>query len=368
MKTGKVLAVVGLTLVILVAVILLRLNSQTRQNGSSELTRPVAVSVASVRYGTITSRVNATGDIEGIHEAEVISETSGKIVAITSEVDTYLRAGGSIARVESELQEIMLEQAKAQRAAAQESSDKATLDFRRVKSLYEQNAVSESQKENAELAAKAALAQLRSAQAAERLAQKHFDDTVLRTPIAGRLAEKFVTVGKMLSPGMKVATVVDDSRLKLNVGVSEEDVASIRPGDGVEISCDAVKGIRYTGKVRNVTLKADPLTRTFQAEIEFPNDKTRSLKSGMFVRAVIYTSSRDKAIIVPSSALLESVGQVYNTFVVKSSRAFMRPVTIGARTDSLVEVTSGLVPGDTVITFGQQNLKDGAAVMYGAID
>lgn len=368
MKTGKVWAVAVLSVVILGAVIFLRLNSQTRHNGKSEVTRPVAVTVARIGYGTITSTVSATGDIEGIHEAEVISETSGKVVAITSEVDTYLQAGGSIARVESELQEISLEQAKAQTAAAQASSEKASLDLRRVKSLYTQNAVSESQKENAELAAKAALAQLRGAQAAERLAQKHFDDTVLRTPIAGRLAERFVTIGKMLSPGTKVATVVDDSRLKLDVGVPGEDVASIHPGDSVEIWCDAVQGTLFGGKVRDVALKADPTTRTFQVEIEFPNDRDRSLKSGMFVRAVIHTASRDRALIIPAGALIDSSSSGYSAFVVKGSRAFVRDILIGARTDSLVEVTSGLAAGDTVVTFGQQRLKDGTEVVYGSIN
>ncbi len=362
------LAVALLSMAIFGAVIFLRLNSQTRNNGKSQATRPVAVDVGCVRYGRITNKVNVTGDIEGIHEAEVISETSGKVVAIESEVGAYLQAGGIIARVENELQEISLEQAKAQTDAAKANSDKANLDLERIRSLYAQNAVSESQKENAELIAKAALAQFRSAQAAERLARKQFEDTILRTPITGRLAEKFITIGKMLSPGMNIATIVDDSRLKLCAGVSEEDLASIRPGDTVEISCEAVHGSVITGKVRHIDLKADPATRTFKVEIEFPNDRTRPLRSGKFVRAVINTSSRDRALIIPAGALVESSGSRYSAFIVKGSRAFIREIIIGARADSVVEVTSGLTAGDTVVTFGQQKLGDGSEVSYGSID
>ncbi len=367
MKTGKVSAVALLSVVILGAIIFLRLNSQTRNNGKGEAARPVAVAVGCVRHGNITNKINVTGDVEGIHEAEVISETTGKVVAIESEVDAFLQAGGIIARIENELQEISLDQAKAQTAAAKANSDKANLDLERIKGLYGQNAVSESQKENAELGAKAALARLRSAQAAERLAQKQFDDTILRTPIAGRLAEKFVTIGKMISPGMKVATVVDDSRLKLYAGVSGEDLSSIRPGDTVEISCDAVRGIVFSGKIRNFALKADPVTRTFQVEIDFTNDKGRSLKSGMFVRAAIHTLSRDGVLIIPAGALIDSSGSRYSAFVVRGSRAFIRRITIGARTDSFVEVTSGLAAGDTIVTFGQQKLEDGSEVTYGTV-
>lgn len=364
MKYKRAVTVSVLSLIFLGALIILRINSQTKTDGRVGTDKPVSVSVAPVGYGTITSRINTTGAVEGISEAEIISETSGKVVAIFADVDTYLPSGGRIGSVENELQEISLEQARAQTAAAQANSDKAGLDLERVRSLYSQNAVSKSQKENAELAAKAALAQLRGAQAAEKLAQKYFDDTVLRTPIAGRLAQKFITIGKMVTPGMKVATVVDDSRLKLDVGVSEESVSSVARGDKVEITSDAVPGVVFHGKVRSVALKADPVTRTFQVEIEFPNDSLRSMKSGMFARVAITTSVKGDVMVVPAGAVIESEGSAYSVFIIRDSRATSRLITVGARTDSLIAVTSGLAPGDTVVTFGQQNLRSGTRVVY----
>lgn len=360
MRSKRPLVISILFLLLIGVLVFLRLDSRAIDNRSVNGDKPVAVSVAGVVRGTISKTISATGAVEGIREADIISETSGKIVAIAADVDSYLSAGGTIARVENDLQEISLQQARAQTEAALAANDKAALDLKRVRSLYSQNAVSESQQENAELAAKAALARLRGAQAAERLAQKHSDDTALRTPIAGRLAQKFITVGKMISPGTKVATVVDDSRLKLDVGVPEESIASVRPGCEVEISTDAVPGIEFRGRVKSVALKADPMTRTFEVEIEFPNDAERSVKSGMFVRAVITTSVNTSALLVPAGALLESDG--FTVFTVKGDRATVRGVTIGVRTDSLVEVTSGLAAGDTVVTFGQQNLKDGSTV------
>ncbi len=364
MKSKRIVVISALTACLLGVMIVLRLQSRAATDGKAESQKIVAVTVTTVGHGAMTSQIRATGAIEGAHEADVISETSGKVVSITAEVDSYLPAGGRIAQVESELQGISLDQARAQTAAAQAGSDKSELDLRRIKSLYTQNAVSESQLENAELAAKAALAQFRSAQAAEKLAQKQFDDTALRTPIAGRLAQKFITVGKMVTPGMKVATVVDDSRLKLDVGVPEEDVSSIRQGDNVEITSDAVPGTAFHGEVKSVGLKADQMTRTFQVEIEFQNDKLRSMKSGMFARAVITTSVRDDALVIPADAVIESNGSGYSVFIVRDSHASRRQITVGARTDSLVAITSGLAPGDTVVTFGQQNLRDGAPVQY----
>lgn len=362
MKSKKLVIATLISVLFLGAAVILRLHSQTMANNDVSSARPIAVSVARVGYGTITSQIRATGSLEGVHETDIISETSGKVVKIDAEVDSYLPSNGAIAEAENSLQEISLEQAQAQVAAAQANSDKAELDLKRIKNLYSQSAVSESQMENAELAAKAALAQLRGAQAARKLAQKNFDDTALRTPIAGRLAQKFVTIGQMITPGTKVATVVDDSRMKLKVGIPEEDISLVKPGDAVHITTDAVPNQVFTGKVKTVALKADPTTRTFQVEIEFPNDHDRSLKSGMFARAEITTSINDSSIVVPSGALVETIGSGPTVFIANDSIATQKSVKIGTRTDSLVHIVSGVSIGDLVVTFGQQNIKDGSKV------
>ena len=364
MKSKKFIFVAIILILFLGAVVILRLHSQTIADKKVNTEKPIAVDAARVGYATMTSQIKVTGALEGIHETDIISETSGKVVKIDAEVDSYLPVNAPIARVENDMQEILLEQAHAQVAAARANSDKADLDLKRIKNLYPQHAVSESQLENAELGAKASLAQLRGAQAAEKLAQKNFDDTVLRTPIAGRLAQKFVTIGQMVTPGMKVATVVDDSRMKLKVGVPEENISSVKRGDKVHVTTDAVPNRVFTGKVKNIVLKADPLTRTFQVEIELTNDRSRSLKSGMFARAEITTSVNDSALVIPSGALIESNGSGYSVFVVKDSIATRRPVQIGTRNDLFVNVLSGLAQGDLVVSFGQQNLKDGSKVRY----
>lgn len=364
MKSKTVLGLSALLAFLLLAVIMFRVGSHTGPAVEKAIDSPVAVAVAGVEYGTLVNKISSTGEVEGIYEADVISETSGKVVRVAAEVDDPLYAGGLIAGVESGLQKISLEQARAQTEAARAGSDKARLDLKRITSLYAQKAVSEIQMENARLGCKSALAQLRAAQAAEKLAQKHFDDTSLRAPIAGRLARRYVTIGKMVVPGMKVATVVDDERLKLSVGISEEDVASVRKGNPVEITADAVRGIVFHGVVKSVALKADPVTRSFEVEIEFPNEGNRSMKSGMFARAVISTEAMEKSLVVPAGSVIEEGGAGYVVYVVKNRTAAKRSVVVGSRTDSLVAITAGLFPGDTVITLARQGLRDGAKIIY----
>ncbi|MFZ1082323.1 MAG: efflux RND transporter periplasmic adaptor subunit [Candidatus Kryptoniota bacterium] len=362
MKSQKLVLIIAGSILFVGAIVVFRLHVEASANEASSESKAISVSVARAVYGSIVNRIEATGALEGVHETEIISETSGKIIKINAEVDNNLSVNSSIAVVENNLQEITLEQARAQVAAAQVNSDKADADFKRIQNLFSQKAVSETQLENAEVGAKAAVAQLRAAQASQKLAQKNYDDTFLKTPIAGRLAQKFVTIGQMITPGTKVASVVDDSRMKLKVGVSEADISLVKPGNMVQVTSEAVPNLVFTGVVKTVALKADAQTRTFQVEIELPNDRVRSLKSGMFARAEIMTSGVNKSLVIPSAALIELAGNSPTVFIANNSAASLRGVSVGMRSDSLVEIRSGLSLMDTVVTFGQQNLKDGSKV------
>lgn len=349
MKHRKLVWIITSLILFVGAIVILRLHSRvsTDENaGASTIT----VTVSKVKQGSVSNRIGVTGTLEGVHEADIISETSGKITKINAEIEAYMPVNSSIAEVENDLQEIAVE-------AANVNSDKAAADLKRIKNLFSQNAVSETQLENAEVGAKAALSQLK-------LAQKNYDNTFLETPIPGRLAQKFVVIGQMITPGTKVATVVDDSRMKLKVGIPENHVSFVKPGSDVQVTSDAVPDQIFSGKIKTVALKADPQTRTFQAEIELPNDHDRSLKSGMFAKAEVTTLADAGSLVIPVAALIEASGDTPGVFVVKDSVVSLKHVTLGARDDSLAEIVSGLNPGDLVVNFGQQNIKDGSRVRY----
>ncbi len=341
--------ILGPVVLLVVLVIIARHRSHTTADenaGASTIT----VTVSRVMRGSITNQINVTGTLEGTHEADIISETSGKITKINAEVGMFVPTNSAVAEVENDLQEIAVE-------AAHANNDKATADLKREKNLFSQNAVSQRQLEEAEVGAKAALSQLK-------LAQKNYDNTFLKTPIGGRLAQKFVVIGQMITPGTKVATVVDDSRMKLKVGIPEDYISAVKPGSDVQVTSDAVPDKAFSAKVKTIALKADPQTRTFQAEIELANDHDRSLKSGMFARTVITTSADAGSLVVPVTALTEASENTPAVFVVNDSVVSLKHVAVGARNDSLAEIVSGLNAGDLVVDFGQQNIKDGSRVKY----
>ncbi len=350
MKSKRLILVVAVSVVFVGAILILRLHSQSSTSKNESASSVPSVTVSKVEHGAVVRKLDVTGTLEGINETDIISETNGKITKVNAEVEAYLTANSSVAEVENDLQEIAVE-------AASVNSEKADADLKRVKNLFSQNAVSETQLENAQVGAKGALAQLK-------LAQKNYDNTFLRTPIAGRLAQKFVVVGQMISPGTKVATVVNDGRMKLKVGIPENFVSLVKQGSEVQVRSDAVPNRIFSGKVKSIALKADPQTRTFQAEIELPNDHERSLRSGMFATVEITTSADAKSLVVPIAALVETGANNPYVFVVKDSMVSLKYVTVGARNDSLIEIVSGLNRGDLVVSFGQQILKEGSRVSY----
>lgn len=350
MKSKRLMLIFVASILFIGAVVILRLRSQSSAGGDAAKSSIMSVTVSRVEHGSVSRSLDMTGTLEGIHEADIISETSGKITKINTEVKEYVRVNSSIAEVENDLQEIALESARV-------NSMKADADLKRVKELFSQNAVSETQLENAEVGAKAGLAQLK-------LAQRNYDYTFLRTPIAGRLAEKFVVIGQMVVPGTKIATVVDDSRMKLKVGIPENFVSYVSIGRKVKIKSDAVPNREFSGNVETIALKADLQTRTFQAEIELPNDRDLSLRSGMFAKAELTALGDSGSLVVPVAALIEGGANSPSVFVVKDSLVSLKHVSVGAKNDSLIEVVSGLNPGDLVVDFGQQNIRDGARVRY----
>ncbi len=346
MKSRRLVVLIAVSILFIGAVVLLRLRSQSSMSRNEAGSATVSVTVTKVRLGSVTRKLEVTGTLEGIHEADIISETSGKVTRINFEVESRVPSNSSIAEVENNLQEVAVEAARA-------NSAKAEADLKRVKNLFSEKAVSETQLENAEVGSKAALAQLR-------LAQENYDHTFLRTPIAGRLAQKFIVIGQMIAPGVKVATVVDDSRMKLKVGIPENYISYVKHGSEVQVRSDAVPNRIFPGRVKTIALKADPQTRTFQAEIELANDADLPLRSGMFARAEMATSANTKTLVIPVAALVEGPA----VFVVNDSVASLRYVTVAAKNDSLVEIVSGLNQGDLIVGFGQQNVKAGMRVRY----
>jgi RND family efflux transporter MFP subunit len=337
-----------------------RWNSEKQSNHAAE-GLPLSVKIQIIQLASISQSLIVSGTLIGENEATVISETQGKVVAVKAQVGDWLAQGQTILQVENDLKLVALEQAQAQLLAAQTNYDKAQKDLKRYDDLFAQQIATQNDIENARLAARAAEAQLKGAEAALKLAQRYYDDTAIKAPLAGRLADRYINEAAMVAPGDKIGTVVDSRNMKLRSSVAENEVSLVKAGQPVEIVADALAGAKFSGKVFSVAQKANS-ERTYPVEILVQNDKTESLKSGMFGRATIQVANADHAIVVPSAAVLSDAARNNYVFVEENGAAKRVEVKLGLQQDGKVQIASGLAAGARLVVSGQQRLAEGAKV------
>jgi len=203
-------------------------------------------------------------------------------------------------------------------------------------------------------------AQVRRARGALQDAQAQLSQTTLRSPIAGIVSERRMDPGAMATPGVPILTIVDIRRLWLDVPVQEEQAAQVAPGLPAEAWFDAQPGKVFTGRVIRLNPAANPQSRSVIARVEIANPGGL-LKPGMFGRVRLVTNRRPDVLVVPREAVLRD-GQETYVFVSDGETASRRRVTLGEEATDVIEVRSGLQPGETVIVQGHQQLRDGAKI------
>lgn len=359
MKTARYL---GVMMTVAIIGIMARSRWAHEQEASDPGIVPIPVKIGIAERREIVHYLPVTGTLMGQNEATVVSETSGKIVEVKTRIGDWLEKDQVILQVENDLKAVALEQAKAHVLAAQTNRDKARKDLARYEELYAERIATQNDIENIRLAARAAEAQQISAEAALRLAQRQYDDTAVKAPIEGRLADRYVNEGTMLAPGQEIGIVVDSRNMKLRAGLTESEVALVRPGQPVELTADVLPQARFHGQVVSVAHKADN-ERTYPVEIQVENDPEESLMSGMFGRAAIQVARIADALVVPSTAVLSGAAQDTYVFVEENGIAKRVPVNLGAGQNSRVQITSGLPDGARVVVSGAERLSEGAPVL-----
>jgi Cu(I)/Ag(I) efflux system membrane fusion protein/cobalt-zinc-cadmium efflux system membrane fusion protein len=176
---------------------------------------------------------------------------------------------------------------------------------------------------------------------------------VFRSPLAGDLTEKMVVAGAAVEAGMRVMRIVDRSTMWIDAQVYEEQLPFVRLGQPVTATVDAVPGSGFEGEVVFIHPRLDPMTRTALVRVQVPNPE-RLLRQGQFATVLIGSTLMEDTVLVPREAVIDS-GLRQLAFLAREGGRFEpRSVRLGASGDGgLVQVLSGLAPGDVVVTSGQ---------------
>lgn len=209
---------------------------------------------------------------------------------------------------------------------------------------------------------------------AEHLVQRmehEMEETEIRAPLNGVVSEVEVNEGEILQPGGNLLmTIMDLSRIFLEVKVPETEIARIFRSQPVEVSPDAYPGLQLEGEVTNIDPKVEPQSRTFNVRVRV-DASGEPVKPGMFGRARFLIEKREDVLVVPKEAIIyspESGERQAQVYIVRDDVALKRSVEVDAQSDKFVQIVNGLTSGDIVVVDGQDRLREFSRVETKLVD
>ncbi len=321
-------------------------NDRNADGADSEVTpeRRVLETVLA-RRGVLVERLESAGTIAGIDEVYVVAKTEGMIEKVYFELGDLVDDGAILVTIDNQSAAYSLRDAREQVRVAR-------LNYEAIQRLYEQQAASRAERAEARSRLERALAQLAAAREA-------YANTRIAAPLSGYIATKepIVVPGNYLTPGTRIAWIVDVSRVKVEVALGQREVALVDTGATARIAPHAgcPTDSQLVGTVAAIAAGADPATGSFTTVITADNPCGIGLKAGMTATVVIETSLTDSTVIVPTSAFADSA----TLFVFDSVRVQARSVTRGETVGNRTEVLEGLAAGEAVVARPPSTLESG---------
>ncbi len=325
--------------------------------------------------------VNIYGDyvgrIRAMQFVEVHARVEGYLEKMLFDEGTFIKKGETMFIIDPTVYRANLEKARASLSKALAVEQKAKRDLERIKPLYEQNAASRLDLDNAEAAYETAKADVGMSRAALTEAEQTLGYTSVKSPISGYVSERRADIGSLVGPGGKslLATVVNSDTVRIDFSMTALDYLkskerNVNLGQRDEsrqwdpyVTVTMADGSEYPfrGLVDFADPKVDPKTGTFSVRAEMPNPD-HSLLPGESTRVRLLMDVREDAIVVPSKAIDIQKGGAYVYVVRPDSVVERRYVETGPEVGNAIVIERGLVTGEDIITEGYHKVKHGMKV------
>lgn len=327
-----------------------------------------AADVARATRTDLSRTLEVSGGLKAVQSAIVKARIAAEVKSLTVREGDRVKAGQLIGRLDATEYQLRLRQTEDQAMAAQAQLDIAQRTLDNNKALVNQGFISRNALDTSVSSASGANASLQAARAASEIARKAVQDSEIRAPIAGLVAQRLVQPGERVGVDARIVEIVDLGRLELEAAVSPEDVVQLRVGQTALVQIDGLAA-PLAARVARINPSAQAGTRSVLAYLELgPGASTAGLRQGLFARASIELK-RQSALVVPVSALRFDQALPY-VMTVQDGKAVARVVTTGARGDLLVdgkielavEITAGIEPGTTVLRGTVGALREGTPI------
>ena len=321
-----------------------------------------AVKVLQVSKSTLTNDSEFAGEVLARVESRLGMRVGGKLTARHVDLGQRVKAGQLLAEIDAQDYRLSVDNARAQLNAAQTNHDLAAADFKRYKELRDKDFISGAELERRETNLKSAQAQLDQARAQLSGQGNQLSYSKLFADKAGVITGLDAEVGQVVSAGMTVMRLAQDGPRDVVFAVPEDKVAAVRQGQAVKVKLWG-SAQSLSAKVNEIAASADPVTRTFAVKAALDD-----LKIPLGTTATVFLSSMStglEAMTLPTSAVWQAAGKSSVWIVDPTSmKVRSQPVQISGVHDNLVVISSGLEPGQQVVTAGVHVLSAGQKVTY----
>ncbi len=336
-----------------------------------EKPRPPVVEIEPAIADNIEIYGEYVGMIRAIRHVEVHARVEGFLERMTFDEGKKVEKGEPLFYINDLLYKAKVEKAKAQLKKDEAQEAKSQRDVERLRPLYQQNAASKLDLDNAEAAYDMAIANVAMSNADLRQAELELSYTVVRSPFDGYISERYVDIGSLvgksnaslLATVVKRDTVFVDFKLtaldylrsqRRNVHLGELDTTrSWQPTVTVTLADNSVYNEK--GIVDFASPQVDPKTGTFGVRAILSNPR-QVLLPGQFTRVKLLLDVLENVVVVPRKSLLIEKGGAFIFVIRPDSIAEKRYVETGYERDNQIVVTRGLLPGENIVTEGYQKL------------
>jgi len=304
------------------------------------------VEVTLVEMQRITERVETIATAVANESVDVVPKVSDTISQVRFEDGDFVQQGDILVELTNESEAARLDEALA-------GAEEARRQFNRIEELYGRSLVARTDLDVAKAAMEMADARLEGVMVA-------MEDRIVRAPITGVLGFRNVSEGTLATANTVITTLDDISFIKLDFTVPEKHLAQLGTGQKILASTIAYPDRVFEGEVRVVSSRIDPVTRSVSLRAHI-NNTEGLLRPGMLM-TVEMELNEHLSMVVPELSAIVSQGNAYVYVVDDNNQVQQVKVELGRRRPGVVEILSGLTPGDRVISRGVNKVRPGQKV------
>jgi multidrug efflux system membrane fusion protein len=341
-------------------------KSGSREDARGET--PVSVTTAKTQTLDVPVSLDAVGTVQALNTVTIRPQVDGRLIRLAFTEGQDVRKDDVIAEIDPALFRAQYEQAAAKKAQDEANLANARIDLQRYQKLVAGKFLSHQQFATQQALVQQLEAQLRADQAAIDSARTTLDYATIRSPINGRAGIRLVDVGNLLRASDQTGIVVITQLKPIFVvftlpqqALGTVQMAQARGEAKVLALGPDNASVIAQGRLAVIDNQIDQLTGTVRLKAEFANEDM-ALWPGQFVNVRMMTDTIRNAVVAPSPAVQRGPNGAFVYVLNEEGKAQIRPVTTGRQDETQVVLTSGIRPGETVITSGFSRLSDGGKV------